>query len=106
LGRLNLSLFVRQDFAASHLVWPSSRFLSVLSEKYATQIAYVRDQTSGFAGYVLRFSVRTEFLKDYEVHVLGSSDHREYWIPASDLQKFNDNIVGAIEIIAEFPSKK
>ena len=93
---------MRQDFAASHLVWPSSRFLSVLSEKYATQIG----QTSGFAGYVLRFSVRTEFLKDYEVHVVGSSDHREYWIPASDLQKFNDNIVGAIEIIAEFPSKK
>jgi hypothetical protein len=84
-------------------------FYPVLSEKYATQIARdwnMKDETSGFVGYVFRFSVRTDFLKGYEVHVVGSSDHREYWIPASDLQKFNENIVGAIEIIAEFPSKK
>jgi hypothetical protein len=80
-------------------------FYPVLSEKYATQIARdwnLRDETSGFVGYVLRFSVRTEFLNHYEVHVVGSSDHREYWIPAEDLQKLNESILGPIEVISEF----
>lgn len=84
-------------------------FYPVLSEKYATQIARdwnVKDEASGFVGYVLRFSVRTEFLKGYDVHVVGASDHREYWIPANDLQRLNENIVGAIEVVAEFPNKK
>jgi hypothetical protein len=46
--------------------------------------------------------VRTEFLRKYEVHVVGSSNHREYWIPAAELPQFNSNIVGGIEVIAEF----
>jgi hypothetical protein len=80
-------------------------FYPVLSEHYATQIARewnCKDEVSGFVGYVLRFQVRTEFLTHYEVHVVGSSDHREYWIPAEDLQNFNENIVGTIEVISEF----
>jgi hypothetical protein len=80
-------------------------FYPVLSEQYAAQIARdwnQKDETSGFVGYVLRFKVRTEFLNRYEVHIVGSSDHREYWIPAEDLQKFNESIVGLIEVISEF----
>jgi hypothetical protein len=80
-------------------------FYPVLSEQYATQIAREwnpKDEASGFVGYVLRFQVRAEFLSDYEVHVAGSSNHREYWIPAEDLVKFNENIVGTIEVISEF----
>jgi len=80
-------------------------FYPVLSEQYATQIARdwnTRDEASGFVGYVLRFSVRTEFLTHYETHIVGSSEHREYWIPAEDVQKLNENIVGPIEIISEF----
>jgi hypothetical protein len=80
-------------------------FYPVLSEQYAAQIARdwnQKDETSGFVGYVLRFKVRTEFLNRYEVHIVGSSDHREYWILAEDLQKFNESIVGLIEVISEF----
>ena len=80
-------------------------FYPVLTEEYATQIARdwnTKDERSGFAGFVLRFSVRTEFLRKYEVHVVGSSNHREYWIPAAELPQFNSNIVGGIEVIAEF----
>ncbi len=46
--------------------------------------------------------MRTNFLSAYEIHTAGSSEHREYWIPAADLARFNDNIVGKIEILAEF----
>jgi len=80
----------------------------VLTEEYATQIARdwnTKDERSGFAGFVLRFRVRTEFLRAYKLHIVGSSDHREYWIPAGDLAQFNANIVGKIELITEFREK-
>ena len=80
-------------------------FYPVLNEAYATQIARewnTKDEGSGFAGYVLRFNVRTEFLDRYETHVVGNSTHREYWIPAAELESLNANIFGAIEIVSEF----
>jgi hypothetical protein len=83
-------------------------FYPVLSEEYATQIARdwnTKDRRSGFAGYVLRFAVRTEFLERYEIHVVGSSVHREHWIPAAELPLLNANIVGLIEVISEFRGK-
>jgi hypothetical protein len=80
-------------------------FYPVLSEVYATQIARdwnTKDESSGFVGYVLRFGVRSEFLSHYGVHTVGSSEHREYWIPAADLERLNENIVGTIEVVSEF----
>jgi len=80
-------------------------FYPVLSEQYAIQIARdwnTKDERSGFAGYVLRFKVNRSFLDNYEVHTVGSSEHREYWIPAVDLDRFNQNIIGEIEVISEF----
>jgi hypothetical protein len=84
-------------------------FYPVLSEEYATQIARDwnrKDERSGFVGYVLRFAVRTEFLSRYEIHVVGRSMHREYWIPAGDLPEVNANVVGDIEVVSEFRGKK
>jgi hypothetical protein len=80
-------------------------FYPVLSEEYAIQIARdwnTKDERSGFAGYVLCFHVKTEFLEGYEVHTVGGSMHREYWIPATDLRRMNANIVGSIEVLREF----
>jgi len=80
-------------------------FYPVLHEEYATQIARdwnTKDAQSGFVGYVLRFKVLTKFLSNYETHTVGNSVHQEHWIPAADLQKLNENIVGLIEVISEF----
>ena len=80
-------------------------FYPVLTEAYATRIARdwnTIDEQSGYKGYVLRFRVKTVFLKKYDVHTVGGSAHREYWIPASDLAEFNENIGGNIEVVAEF----
>jgi hypothetical protein len=80
-------------------------FYPVLFESYATQIARdwnTKDERSHFVGHVLRFKVRSEFLKHYPVQTAGSSEHREYWIPAADLPAFNQIIVGEIELIASF----
>ena len=82
-------------------------FYPVLNEEYASQIA--RDWNAKHeaekVGYVTRFCVRSEFLARYEVHTVGGSIHQEYWIPAADLAEFNRNIVGKIEVIAEFRGK-
>jgi hypothetical protein len=80
-------------------------FYPVLTEEYATQIARdwnTKDERSGFAGYVLRFQVRADFLGKHEMHVVGRDEHREYWIPAQELNDFNANIVGKIEVVSEF----
>ena len=79
-------------------------FYPVLNEEYATQIA--RDWSAKYneskCGYVTRFRVRTDFLRQYQVQTVGGSIHQEYWIPAEELPDFNRNIVGVIEVIAEF----
>jgi hypothetical protein len=38
----------------------------------------------------------------YRVQTVGASSHRELWVPAAELADFNANIVGLIEVIAEF----
>ena len=80
-------------------------FYPVLTENYAVQIARdwnTKDAASDHAGYVTRFLVRADYLNTYPVQTVGSSDHQEYWIPAEELDTFNQNIVGTIEIVAEF----
>jgi hypothetical protein len=44
------------------------------------------------------------YLLRYDLHVVGGSQHQEYWIPSEDLAEFNANIVGEIEVIAEYRS--
>ncbi len=79
-------------------------FYPVTNEQYATQIA--RDWNAKYnadkLGYVTKFEVRKKFLDRYETKIVGGSTHEEYWIPAEDLGEFNRNIVGLIEVIAEF----
>ena len=80
-------------------------FYPVLNEQYAMHIARdwnTKDERSGFVGHVLRFEVRNNFLDRYEIHIAGSSEHREYWIPAEDIERFNENIVGDIEVTQSF----
>jgi hypothetical protein len=80
-------------------------FYPVLNEEYAIQIARdwnTKDSNSGYVGYVTRFKVKSDYLQRYAVQTVGGSQHQEYWIPAEDLENFNTNIVGKIEVIAEF----
>lgn len=80
-------------------------FYPVLTEDYAVRIARewnTKDPHSGNVGYVLRFGVRRDYLDNYEPHAAGSRELREYWIPAEDLEHFNDNIIGEISLIREF----
>jgi hypothetical protein len=77
-------------------------FYPVLNEEYATQIARDWNVRESGSGYVTRFQVQADFLQRYPVQTVGSAAQPEYWIPAEDLTAFNANIVGLIEVIAEF----
>jgi hypothetical protein len=51
---------------------------------------------------VTRFQVNADYLAKFDVHIVGASHHQEYWIPAEELDEFNQNIIGEIEVIAEY----
>jgi hypothetical protein len=80
-------------------------FYPVLSEAYAAKIARdwnAKDPGTGYRGYVTRFRMRQALLARYDVQMAGGTAHQEYWIPAEELPAFNANIVGLIEVVAEF----
>jgi hypothetical protein len=77
-------------------------FYPVLNEEYASQIARNWNLPASGAGYVTRFRVKKDFAGRYPERVVGSSIHKELWVPAEDLSGLNRNIVGLIEVIAAF----
>ena len=77
-------------------------FYPVLTEDYAVKIARDWNVRASGAGFVTRFRVKRAFLDRYKVHEAGGRAHLEYWIPAQDLDEFNQAIVGEIEVTAEF----
>jgi hypothetical protein len=106
VGQRELELIESTEFRRFPPRLPEQPFFyPVTNEEYATQIAKdwnTKDETSGYVGYVLRFRVRSEFLSKYALHTVGASMHQEYWIPAAELEEFNDQIDGVIESIACF----
>jgi hypothetical protein len=77
-------------------------FYPVLNEAYANQIS--RDWNVPYygVGYVVRFAVDSEYLKQFPVQNVGNPEHDELWVPAEELNTFNSHILGPIEVIAEF----
>ena len=79
-------------------------FYPVLNEEYASQIA--RDWNAKHepehVGYVTRFRVRADFVARYPVRTVGNSVHQELWVPSEELEEFNRQLLGPIEIIATF----
>lgn len=87
--------------------WPPRRpdqpiFYPVLNEEYATKIARDWNVPASGVGYVTRFQVQKSFMDRYDVQQVGGRSILEYWIPAQDLAELNSNIVGRIEVIAEY----
>lgn len=79
-------------------------FYPVLNEKYAVEIASQWNVTynEDHKGYVTRFEIEDVYAAQFEVHVVGSSYHKELWIPAEELDIFNQHIIGYIQVISEF----
>ena len=103
VGQKELDLIRESDFTAFPPRLPEQPiFYPVLNEEYATQIAQEWNAKHEMVGYVTRFYVKNEYLRRYQVQTVGGSVHQEYWIPAEELDEFNQNIVGPIEVIGEY----
>lgn len=77
-------------------------FYPVTNEEYAIEITTKWNIKDSGIGYVTRFEVNKEFMDRYEIKCVGASHHTEWWIPAEELEKLNENIVGLIEVIGEY----
>ena len=78
-------------------------FYPVTTEDYAVKIARDWNVPASGSGFVTRFRVRRDYLAGFRVQDAGGRAHREYWIPAEELDAFNAAIVGPIEVVRSFP---
>ena len=83
-----------------------SKELELIRQSNFSQIArdWNAQHNQDKVGYVTRFAVRNDYLKQHVIQTVGSSVHQEYWIPAGEMEDFNRNLVGPIEVVAEFRS--
>jgi hypothetical protein len=71
------------------------------------QIARDWNVSASGSGFVTQFEVDSDYLSQFPVQNVGGWIHNEYWVPAEQLEEFNDHIVGEIKVIREFyPEKK
>ena len=79
-------------------------FYPALNVAYARQIAREWNTKSapGFAGFVTEFEVDDHYGLKFEVKTVGSSMHKELWVPAEELEEFNRYIVGDIRVIEAY----
>jgi hypothetical protein len=77
-------------------------FYPVTNERYAMEIATRWNIRDSGVGYVTRFRVRKAFVDRYDLQKVGGGHHTEWWVPAEELDAFNDEIVGPIEVIGEY----
>ncbi len=77
-------------------------FYPVMNEAYAVQITKEWNVPAYGVGYVTKFEIDSNFISKYEIQNVGGEIHDELWIPAEELEAFNNNIIGLIEVIAKY----
>jgi hypothetical protein len=77
-------------------------FYPVMNEEYAIQISKEWNVKAYGAGFVTKFQVNEDYLKRFKVQNVGGPIHNELWVPPEELEEFNDNIVGQIQVIKSF----
>ena len=76
-------------------------FYPVTNERYAIELTQWNVRDLG-AGSVARFSVEKTFMDQYAIHCVGAAHQTEWWVPAEDLERLNDRIVGTIEVLGTY----
>ena|SRR5258706_2252371 len=77
-------------------------FYPVMNEEYAIQIARDWNVPASGSGFVTKFTVKTEYVNKFAINNVCGEIHNELWVPAEELEEFNSNIVGQIEVTKEF----
>lgn len=80
-------------------------FYPVLNFEYAERIASDWNVRDSAYGAVTTCWMRRAFLDRFEVKQVGGPTALEYWIPSDELEAFNNNIVGGIQVVREYGSR-
>lgn len=81
-------------------------FYPVTNLAYARQISLEWNVPTKGIGHVVRFEVDAEYLERFTVKNVGAAIHDELWVPAEELEEFNDHIVGRIELMETHREEK
>ena len=76
-----------------------------MNEEYAIQIARDWNAKASGSGYVTCFEVKEDYIKKFKIENVGGPIHNELWVPAEELDEFNEHIVGEITINRAFYSE-
>lgn len=77
----------------------------VLSFGYAEKIARDWNSTRSdhdHLGFVTAFELDDGFAESFEANEAGGTAHRELWIPATEMEALNNNLLGPIEVVASY----
>jgi hypothetical protein len=66
----------------------------------------MRDKDSDGVGFVTAFEIPEQYFGQFQVQTVGLVHHQELWVPATQLDEFNDAIVNSIRIEKAFIGKK
>lgn len=80
-------------------------FYPAISQLFALQKA--QDWTLPDWGecYVTQFRIAAGYVRNFEVQTLSGEVHEELWVPAEELENFNSNIVGKIQVLKAFTAE-
>ncbi|WP_294322870.1 ADP-ribosylation/crystallin J1 [uncultured Chryseobacterium sp.] len=109
VGEKEMLLIIESGYRAfpPRLEWQPI-FYPVLNEDYASEIAEkwnTRDEAGNYLGFVTKFEVLEETVNRYPAQNVGAKNHNELWVPAEELEAFNQAISGTIEVTQVFIGK-
>ncbi|WP_294240235.1 TIGR02452 family protein [uncultured Chryseobacterium sp.] len=109
VGEKEMLLIIENGYRAfpPRLEWQPI-FYPVLNEDYASEIAEkwnTRDEAGNYLGFVTKFEVLEEAVNKYPSQNVGAKNHNELWVPAEELEAFNQAITGTIEVTQVFIGK-
>lgn len=110
VGEKEMILIIKSDYKKfpPRLEWQPI-FYPVLNEDYASEIAEKwnrRDEAGNYLGFVTKFEVLRNEVDKYPAENVGAKNHNELWVPAENLDEFNQAIVGEITITKVFIGDK
>ena len=106
VGPQELALIIECNFRAfpPRLSWQPI-FYPVLNFEYARQITERWNAPSAenlYCGFVTKFAVDSEYMRQFEVQTVGGPQHQELWVPAEELAVFNGQVDGTIQVVASY----
>jgi hypothetical protein len=105
LSPTQLAAVIRANWLSFSPDTPGQKiFYPKLHLDYAEKIARQWDAIEYSVGFVVRFIVPSTFINRYDLQSVGYDEHSEYKVPIDELELFNHQIMGKIELVSAFTS--